>query len=592
MSSQHLRLSQYVTTYGPGAILEGANGPRVIPALDRSGLFPDYSPTQFEITDLRLSQGLLNGAGIVRIPSNAELGETSSAWVYRTDRFPSWSYCVSHHILYRKSADSVYACPQCVPLAHPGTAWNVAQRQAIRFIMACPAGHMDDVNWPGIIAHTRPHPPPDFLRWRANGGALRQIDIQCPDCSGSINLGLAYGRPWPCSGRYPETGHERPGGCHHTAKMIQRGAANVRLPELRTAVTIPPRATPLHRILEQQSVQGVLVTSRPTNKAQLVQLFEQLRERNLVQPAALTEVQNADERQLMLAVEDVLRGEAPANDAELKRQELRALSLAATDGYPPVVQQSTGIPALEVDENQVRLVRVSDELSLRVCPVSRLRVVMVQVGYRRLEPSNFLVDRSIRAIERTWYPGAELFGEGIFIEIADPGQRDNLRAQLVNTSAGTSWNHAYANPSSYGFQFDPLFAYQVHPCFVWWHGLAHRLINAIAIDSGYNSANIRERVYLEDNGSEALGGVLLYTAQPGGDGTLGGLVSLVPHFEDIIARASLDLDSCSNDPLCQDERFAEGRANGSACYACLFLSETSCEHRNMFLDRALLRVTM
>ncbi len=82
------------------------------------------------------------------------------------------------------------------------------------------------------------------------------------------------------------------------------------------------------------------------------------------------------------------------------------------------------------------------------------------------------------------------------------------------------------------------------------------------------------------------GGLLLYTVQPGGDGTLGGLIGLVPSFRQVIASALRDLGSCSNDPLCE-ETLPDG-VNGSACYSCLLASETSCEQRNVHLDRGLL----
>jgi hypothetical protein len=110
------------------------------------------------------------------------------------------------------------------------------------------------------------------------------------------------------------------------------------------------------------------------------------------------------------------------------------------------------------------------------------------------------------------------------------------------------------------------------------------------VDSGYSSASIRERIFLDvDNETgEASGGLLLYTAQPGGDGTLGGLIALVPEFERVLERALYNLDSCSNDPLCGEEEFGPQKYNGAACYACALISETSCEHRNMSLDRKLL----
>ena len=106
----------------------------------------------------------------------------------------------------------------------------------------------------------------------------------------------------------------------------------------------------------------------------------------------------------------------------------------------------------------------------------------------------------------------------------------------------------------------------------------------------YSSAAIRERVFVEidEEFGDAKGGVLLYTAQPGGDGTLGGLIALVPQFERIVAAAIRDIDACSNDPLCGDETFRVGKYNGAACYSCALVSETSCEHRNMRLDRNLL----
>ena len=46
---------------------------------------------------------------------------------------------------------------------------------------------------------------------------------------------------------------------------------------------------------------------------------------------------------------------------------------------------------------------------------------------------------------------------------------------------------------------------------------------------------------------------------------------------------------CSSDPLCI-ESAGQGvdALNFAACHACAIVSETSCEHRNSFLDRALI----
>ena len=65
-------------------------------------------------------------------------------------------------------------------------------------------------------------------------------------------------------------------------------------------------------------------------------------------------------------------------------------------------------------------------------------------------------------------------------------------------------------------------------------------------------------------------------------------MALVSSFERVLATALNSLDTCSNDPLCGEEEFGPGKYKGAACYACALVSETSCEHRNMRLDRNLL----
>ena len=202
---------------------------------------------------------------------------------------------------------------------------------------------------------------------------------------------------------------------------------------------------------------------------------------------------------------------------------------------------------------------------------------------------NSLVDLTFIDGQRRWYPGVELFGEGIFVDLARSGSSDPPLSELIGSAANT-WFGAWVNPSAVHQQTMPNSLHELHPVFVWWHTLSHRLINSLAIDSGYSSASIRERVFvdIDDQTGKASGGVLLYTAQPGGDGTLGGLIALATEFERVLRVALRELDSCSNDPLCGEEAFDRARYNGPACYSCALISETSCEHRNMKLDRRLL----
>ncbi len=591
--SQLLRRSQFITTYGPGAIMEGPNGPRVIPTLHHSQLFAQRRPATFEITDLRLSQALLGNAGILRLPSNAEVGEPDAEAIYETFPFPSWALCVRHGILYRKTTPDERACPRCPRLARASEAWTQVRRQAIRFVCACPDGHLDDVDWIGIITHTRTPCSPPYLQWQGAGGALRHVNIVCPGCGASINLGLAYARDWHCSGRFPEEGKTQ-SGCNTLAKIIQRGAANLRISELQTALTIPPRSTPLHRILEIGIIQTVLLTAQPQTKQTLLSALQPIVQRGLLNPTVLTQLGNYPEPTILAAVNDTISGTTPTTIRDLRLEEFGALRRAAAYGHPPQPSSTPGgPPQFEVIPGQVRILSRSGGHKLRITPVNRLRVVMVQTGYRRLEPLNPAVDRVYDDGQRRWYPGVELFGEGIFIDLAPLVHPDEppRHFPLLGTAQST-WLDAWVDPDQFGQSINNIDQRdQLHPVFVWWHTFAHRLITALSVDSGYSSAAVRERVFIEVDSAtgDAGGGVLLYTAQPGGDGTLGGMVALIPQFERVLAAALRDLDACSNDPLCGEEVFGPDKYNGAACYACALVSETSCEHRNMCLDRTLLR---
>ncbi|MCD9186333.1 MAG: DUF1998 domain-containing protein [Pyrinomonadaceae bacterium] len=589
MGSQSLRRSQFITTYGPGAILEGSNGPRIIPTIDRSNIFSAGSnPVNFEITDRRLSHALLDDAGILRIPSNAELGVTDSQSIYDTSRFPTWSLCVRHGILYRKvtSSPANQACPRCNNFNSRPEAWIRAGKESIRFVRACQNGHIDDVDWNGIINHTRQHTAPNHFLWQGGGGALRHVNIVCPTCNGSINLGLAYSRSWRCSGRFAESGVTRP-GCSVSANIIQRGAANLRLAEIQTALTIPPRATRLHRLLEMDRIHTSLVASEPSNKAALIELLQRLRDRGLITQAVIDEIHGFDEPTILNAIGDVLSGGLPQNVNDLRDQEFEALKHSAEYGAPPQPSSTPGAPPqFQVVRTNVRSITTVNGRSLRITPIERLRVVMVQTGYRRIDPVNAqFVDRRFTIDHRDWYPGIELFGEGIFIDFVQGNVFTNF------TGAASTWFDEWHQNSS----FSPVFLGEqrehLHPEFVWWHTFSHKLITALSVDSGYSSAAVRERVYtsIDPITGQATGGVLLYTAQPGGDGTLGGLIALVPSFERVIDLALGSIHICSNDPLCSEEVFQTGKYSGAACYACSLISETSCEFRNMRLDRNILR---
>jgi hypothetical protein len=113
-----------------------------------------------------------------------------------------------------------------------------------------------------------------------------------------------------------------------------------------------------------------------------------------------------------------------------------------------------------------------------------------------------------------------------------------------------------------------------------------------ALECGYTAASIRERIYAPLAGEEITrAGVLVYTAAPDSEGTLGGLVGLGQPRElgRLIQQGLERAMLCASDPLCSEhDPRHDGTLHGAACHACLFGPETSCENGNRYLDRSTL----
>jgi hypothetical protein len=95
----------------------------------------------------------------------------------------------------------------------------------------------------------------------------------------------------------------------------------------------------------------------------------------------------------------------------------------------------------------------------------------------------------------------------------------------------------------------------------------------VALECGYGSSSIRERLYVGTS-DEPGAGILLSTAASDSEGTLGGLVSLgrPQHLGRLLELAFEDAERCSSDPLCGEHEPADpsDTLHNAACHACLF----------------------
>jgi hypothetical protein len=453
-----------------------------------------------------------------------------------------------------------------------------------RFLLACRNGHLDDFPWAWFI-----HGGSDCrgtFRFFERGASLQteNLWVKCDTCGKARSLVHAFGKEAAdnlpaCRGRHPHLDSYE--DCIQEPRTILLGATNSWFP-----VTLSVLAIPLEKNqLSQLVLDGWEHFADVEDEAELKGIVK-----TLVRTSMLPGIDKWDVASIWQAIQHRSSGKAVevASAGDIKGPEWDVL----TSHNPPSDWphfMSTAVSAPVGYEHEVK----------RVLLLERLREVNALIGYTRIEAPEEVSDPDERPPMAAlthgtteWVPANEVHGEGIFIEFnesvieawedkAHVAERDNI---LFIGHQG--WRNARRLDPDVGF---PPSRYTML------HTLAHLLIRELALECGYNAASIRERVYASSDHQGPRAGILLYTAAADSDGTLGGLVELgKPDFlgrllEQALERASI----CSSDPLCAEHDPSKDRSlHAAACHSCTFVSETSCEGGNRYLDRALVLATL
>ncbi len=451
-----------------------------------------------------------------------------------------------------------------------------------RFLLACKNGHLDDFPWHWYV-HGGPSNCKGVLRFYEGGASLQteNLWVKCEECGKARSLVHAFGREAAknlpkCRGRHPHLGDHFE-NCNEAPRTVLLGASNSWFPVSVSVLAIPLKGDLLSQIMtDAWDSEFTLIE----DKAELPLLIKQFK-RNGAHPGI--EKYSIDE--IWSAIVDKRDGDEGVKgveDVDIKRPEWEVL----TSPEPPTDWPyflSEKIPAPTSYKKYIQ-----DVILLK-----RLREVNALIGFTRVEAPEESLDPEERPpmapldSKPKWVPANEVHGEGIFLRFDESliksweetaGVKDRDRRLL---GGHDGWRVARNLGPGKGY---PGIRYAML------HTLSHILIRELALECGYNAASIRERIYAEP-GNDPMAGILLYTAAADSDGTLGGLVELgkPSNLGEIISQALDRAKICSSDPICSEHDPAKDRSLHSACcHACGFVSETSCERGNRYLDRALL----
>lgn len=475
-----------------------------------------------------------------------------------------------------------YSCPNCRRLdrhsfftSREGTNCNTCGVRLIpsRFVVACRRGHIDDFPYfAWVHAGSQASGNAHALRIESTGAtaSLRDIVISC-ECGvdpitmeGAFNASALRGlatckgtRPWLLSNE----------DCAETPRTLQRGASSVWFSIVQSALSIPPWSEGAYRTLNRDW--------------KVLRYLAEDAVRTYITSSGLADGSGFSVDALVAAWAERLGKQTSAtssDDAEsIRRDEFAALVLGKSEQSP---EQDFVAVAADAGHEGARWFD-------RIMRVARLREVRALQSFTRLEPPDATTkpeERAPLAVDEVdWLPAIDVRGEGLFLRLEEERLSAWESRESVRSRAATIDASYRAHAQSQGVAPDR----EVTPRLLLLHTLAHVLINQLALDSGYPSASLRERVY----SSPEMRGLLIYTATSDSAGSLGGLVSQAEpeRLDSALLEAIGHAAWCSSDPLCIESTAAGvDSLNLAACHACVLLPETSCEEMNVLLDRGML----
>ncbi len=596
-----LRPSQLLFSFGVGALLDLPNLSALLMGLD------DWETAYAtEIGEDRLLAAVRTqvGSGVKRllappIPPETDVStfnpfDVSASIGVPVAPFPQWMYCPWCRLLAPLDSDlfelkvnryhsdrTRYVHTNC---SKPGNPPSVLPS---RFLAACTHGHLDDFPWvpfvhkgkEGCKAVLRLVDPPV-------PGEATSVNVRCDICGASRILAEGFGRDGRfnlpgCRGRRPHLRDVEPKGCKEPLRAILLGASNTWFPVTMSAFAIPTASGKLQHLIE-----GAWTVLEKAASIDVLRAFRAIDQ--------LPSLAAYDDDEIWAAVEAHRLGQdAPATDTvSLRVPEWAVLS------HPDPQRNAADFRLIPV-EPPMGFRALIDQVVL----AERLREVRALIGFTRIESPGDLADVEdfprdrIAPLSRkapSWVPASEVRGEGVFLQFDEDAIQAWEAGQALQDgeaafrAAHREWR-ALRNLDPQGF---PGMRY------ILLHSLAHALMRQLVLECGYTAASISERIYARspDADDGPMAGVLIYTAAPDSEGTLGGLVSLgqpeilARHLRDALEGVRL----CASDPLCAEHHpVHQGNSlHGAACHACLFVPETSCERGNKYLDRSLLVNTM
>lgn len=504
-----LRPSQITATFGPGSLVQMEHDSVIIMGTDTWS----RNEKHYKILNHPYLEAVLN-KDYFKMPISSRMSKVISC-----RSFPTWGVCsnvscsrLQQHKAAPPDGRRQFKCGDC------GNALYAA-----RFVVMCDKGHLDDFPWVEWVHHGSKDGPckkSPRLTFRARGKSpgLSDYYVRC-ECGLSRSCGYATSRDAlknitpGCSGYMPWL--ERNEECTN-----ERGEPSpvYGFHVLSTSLYYPSSITALHIPEWLHPIQKMITDNKPKISGMFLMDSSYRKVAEMI-PSIDPGMKNytTDEIAEHLEKRFALKRHfgRSATELQIRDKEYEDLMLGESSKFDDNED-------LEITEG--RLDKSLEGYVERMKLIKRITEIRVIRGFTRGEAPDPYSSEETQKIhychiskhKMDWYPAIENRGEGFLFALDEGKLREwESRPEIVaRCKAIISAFGEWAKQKKWTSHET------IVPRYILLHTLSHTLIRELANLSGYSEASIRERIYR----GAGKNGILLYTATPSSDGSLGGLV--------------------------------------------------------------------
>jgi hypothetical protein len=596
MARQQLRSNQLITTFGPGAMVDLPYQSIIIGGLEHWTYQKD-KPCLCEEPRLSVKLGRLFGKKSVELKTPPPASDSPFAAGAVTPGvggfiFPHWFIVQKVELSPKKHKRRRLVQKSEIT---PSSKYEIEGKNhsvvPVRFVRACRKGHVGDIQWRGFVhcGEDLCHMP-IWMEERGTTGDLSDIWIVC-ECGAvrCVREATHVNALGNCNGSRPWLGDTDEKGCGDPNRLLVRTASNAYFPQVMSVISIPDSMSKVEEVV-LANWDGILKNILAVEKLrELRELMDDIKQR----------LDGFTDEEVFSTMEAVRSGVSPNALAkpvkEVEFEKLAKARLEAVGDEPEGDFYARELPKAKWADPHLDSIE-------KIVLVHKLREVAALIGFTRFEPITadaqgeleINVERAAIGKRLNFLPVSENRGEGLFIKF----DKEKIESWVASPKVQARVSELEQSFNAWRENHPGTKAVFPGAPFIMLHTLSHLLISAISLECGYPLSSLRERIYSPIPGDAAMAGnygILIFTSSSGSEGTLGSLVHASRNIRKHVLRALQLGTLCSNDPVCSSSGSSDhefGKISGCACHGCVFISETSCERFNEFLDRALVVPTI